>query len=91
MYSRMASEHVSKKAGGEAGLRGGPRSGVDVLRGHLWGHLDDPGLVNYPGSAVALLHDANDPGLVALAVLGGLYFSTETCRLFSGQADQQAS
>ena len=38
----------------------------------LGGNFDDPGLVDDPGGPVALLHDADDPGLVAFLLLNVL-------------------
>ena len=35
-------------------------------------NFDDPGLVDDPGGPVALLHDADDPGLVAFLLLNVL-------------------
>ncbi len=36
------------------------------------GDFDDPGLVDDPGGAVALLHDPDDPGLVSFLFLNVL-------------------
>lgn len=58
-------------------LRGGARCGVHILGGHLWRDLDDPGFVDDPGRAVTLLHDPNNPCLVAFTVFGRLYLCAE--------------
>lgn len=73
------------------GLGGGTGGWVDVLGGGLRRHLDDPGLVDDAGAAVALLHDADDPRLVTLAVLRGLDLCTEPSGLLPGETDQQTS
>lgn len=67
-------------------------------------HLDDAGLIDDAGTAVTLLNDANDPGLLALAsglgtrdarhrraLTTGLHLRTEPRRLLTGQTDQQTT
>lgn len=68
-------------------LGGCARCSVDVLRSHLWCHLDDPWLVDDARRAVTFLHDANDPGLVAFAILWRLDLSTEASCLFTWETD----
>lgn len=64
-------------------------------------HLDDARLVNDAGTAVALLHNANDPGLLALRrpllaqwatrpMAARLHLGAEAGCLLAGQADQEA-
>lgn len=65
--------------------------GVDVLRGHLGRDLDDAGFVDDPSCAVAFLYDADDPGLVALAVFRRFDLGAEASSLFTWKTDQQAS
>lgn len=75
--------------GWRRGLTLGGRAGrsVDVLSGRLRSHLDDPWLVDDARRAVTLLHDADDPGLVALAVLRRLDLGTEASGLFTWETD----
>ena len=54
----------------------------------LGGHLDHPGLVDDPRRPVALLHDADDPGLVALLLLDVLAVGRG---LLAGKADEEAA
>ena len=72
-------------------LRGGTRCGVHILGGHLWCDLIDPGLVYDPGCAVTLLHDPNNPCLVAFTILGGLDLCAESSCLLTWQTDQEAA
>lgn len=72
-------------------LGGDPGGGVDVLRGCLRRHLDDPGFVDDAGCAVSFLYDPDDPRLVALAVFGGLDLGAEAGGLLSGETDEEAS
>lgn len=65
--------------------------GVDVLRGHLGCNLDDAGFVDDASCAVAFLYDADDPGLVALAVFGRFDLGAETGSLLTWKTDQQAT
>lgn len=71
--------------GGHAGGR------VDILRRCLRRHLDDPRLVDDAGRAVAFLHDADDPRLVAFAIFWGLDLSAEAGGLLPRETDEQAS
>jgi hypothetical protein len=50
--------------------------------------LDHSGLVDDPGRPVTLLHDANDPGLVALLLLDVL---AEGGGLLPGQTDEKSA
>lgn len=72
-------------------LRGGTGRGVHILGGHLRCDLNDPGLVYDPGCAVTLLHDPNNPCLVAFTILGGLDLCTESSCLLTRQTDQEAA
>lgn len=65
--------------------------GVDVLRGHLGCDLDDARLVDNAGCAVAFLYDADDPGLVALAVFWRFDLGAEASGLLTWKTDQQTS
>merc|ERR1719370_564510 len=51
-------------------------------------HFDDSGLVDDPRRPLALLHDADDPSLVALLFLNVLAISGG---LLPGQADEESS
>lgn len=51
-------------------------------------HLNHSGLVYYPCRTVALLHDANDPGLISLLLLNVFAVGSG---LFARQADQQTA
>ena len=64
-------------------LRGGTGRGVHILGGHLRCDLNDPGLVYDPGCAVTLLHDPNNPCLVAFTILGGLDLCAESSCLLT--------
>lgn len=74
-----------------SGLGGGTRCGVHVLRGYLRCDFNNPRFVDDPGCAVALLHNPNNPCLVAFTIFGGLYLCTEASCLLPWQTDQQAS
>lgn len=63
--------------------------GADVLRGHLRCNLDDAGFVDDASRAVAFLYDADDPGLVALAVFRGFDLGAEASRLLAWKTDQK--
>lgn len=69
----------------------GSWGGVDVLRGHLGCDLDDAGFVDDAGCAVAFLYDADDPGLVALAIFRRFDLGAEAGSLLTWKTDQQAS
>ena len=64
-------------------LRGGTRCGVHILGGQLQRNLNDLGLVYDPGCVVTLLHNPNNPYLLAFTIFGGLYLYTELSYLLT--------